>query len=44
MVASIPPSCSTIISNGKEYKKCGDTYYEQTFNGSEVVYVVVPAP
>jgi hypothetical protein len=44
MVASIPPSCTTVISNGIEYRKCGNTYYQQSFNGSDVVYVVVPAP
>lgn len=44
MVASIPPSCTTVIRNGIEYKKCGDTYYQQSFNGPDVVYVVVAAP
>jgi hypothetical protein len=44
MVASIPPSCSTVIRNGIEYKRCGNDYYQQSFNGSDVVYVVVPAP
>ena len=44
MVASIPPSCTTVIRNGIEYKKCGNDYYQQTFRGSDVVYVVVPAP
>lgn len=44
MVASIPPSCATVIRGGIEYRKCGDTYYQQSFKGSDVVYVVVPAP
>ncbi len=44
MVASIPPSCTTIIRGGIEYRKCGDTYYQQSFKGPDVVYVVVPAP
>jgi hypothetical protein len=44
MVASIPPSCTTVIRNGIEYRKCGDTYYQQSFNGPDVVYVVVPGP
>ena len=44
MVASIPPSCTTVIRGGIEYRKCGDTYYQQSFNGPDVVYVVVPAP
>lgn len=44
MVASIPPSCTTIIRGGIEYRQCGDTYYQQSFKGPDVVYVVVPAP
>ena len=44
MVASIPPSCTNVVRNGIEYRKCGDTYYQQSFNGPDVVYVVVPAP
>ncbi len=44
MVASIPPSCTTIFRNGIEYRQCGDTYYQQSFNGPDVVYVVVAAP
>lgn len=43
MVASVPPSCSTVYANGIEYKNCGGTYYQQTFKGPDVVYVVVPA-
>jgi hypothetical protein len=43
MVASVPPSCTTVYANGIEYKNCGGTYYQQTFRGPDVVYVVVPA-
>jgi hypothetical protein len=44
MVASIPPSCTSVIRNGVEYRKCGNTYYQESFRGDDVVYVVVPAP
>jgi PPE-repeat protein len=39
---ALPPSgCVTVIRNGFSYYQCGTVYYQQTWQGSDVVYVVV---
>ncbi len=43
-VATLPPSCTTIITAGVTYQQCGGTYYRPYYQGTEVVYVVVEAP
>jgi hypothetical protein len=44
IVATLPPSCSTIIANGIAYQNCGGTYYQPRYQGSTVTYVVVTHP
>lgn len=39
---ALPPTgCTTVITNGISYQRCGSVYYQQTMSGSDVVYVVV---
>lgn len=37
---TLPPSCTTVIKNGVSYSQCGSVYYQQTWSGNDVVYVV----
>jgi hypothetical protein len=41
---SVPASCRYQTINGVRYYHCGDTWYEQRYSGSQLVYVVVPRP
>lgn len=39
---ALPPSgCAVVIINGFSYQRCGSVYYQQTWQGDKVVYVVV---
>lgn len=39
---ALPPSgCTVVIKNGISYHYCGSVYYQQTWSGNDVVYVVV---
>ena len=39
---SLPPSgCTTVIKNGITYYYCGSVYYQRSWYGNDVVYVVV---
>jgi hypothetical protein len=42
--AAMPPSCNMVNVNGTNYKRCGDTWYQPQYSGSEVNYVVVNPP
>lgn len=44
VVASVPPSCQTVIVNGYSYMQCGSTWYQPQFVGSTQSYIVVAAP
>jgi hypothetical protein len=44
VVNSVPPSCQTIVSNGVTYSQCGSTWYQPSYSGSQVSYVVVNPP
>jgi Family of unknown function (DUF6515) len=44
MVASLPPSCTTVLVGGATYHSCGGAYYQPVYQGSGVEYVVVNAP
>jgi len=37
-------SCSAVSMNGMTYQQCGSTWYQPTYQGSEVTYVVVNPP
>lgn len=43
-VSALPAGCTSISSQGKSYFNCGGVYYQPTYNGNSLVYVVVPAP
>ena len=44
-VNSIPTNtCATVYTGGLTYYNCGGTYYEPTYQGTQVVYVVVNPP
>jgi uncharacterized protein YjbI with pentapeptide repeats len=39
---ALPPSgCTMVNKNGAVYQYCGSVYYQQTYSGNDVVYVVV---
>lgn len=42
--ASMPPSCSMVAMNGITYQRCGSTWYQPQYAGSNVNYVVVNPP
>jgi hypothetical protein len=44
MVATLPPSCSTVVTGGVTYEQCGETWYQPQYIGTEVQYVVVTPP
>jgi hypothetical protein len=38
---TLPPSCTVVVKSGVSYHYCGSVYYQQTWSGSDPVYVVV---
>lgn len=38
---TLPPSCTVVVRAGVSYHYCGSVYYQQTWSGNDVVYVVV---
>jgi hypothetical protein len=38
---SLPPGCTTVTINGVSYNECGTVYYQQRWEGNDVVYVAV---
>ena len=39
---ALPPSgCANVVRNGIPYYYCGNVYYQQSWSGNDVVYVVV---
>ncbi|WP_213295565.1 hypothetical protein [Paraburkholderia sacchari] len=44
MVASLPPSCTAVMIGRTTYEQCGATWYQPQYIGTQVQYVVVPAP
>ena len=41
---ALPSSCSPYFYNSYNYYHCGSVYYQQTYSGNDVVYVVVQNP
>jgi hypothetical protein len=37
-------SCSSLMVNGMTYYQCGSSWYQPTYQGSNVTYVVVTPP
>jgi hypothetical protein len=44
VVASLPPSCSTVVVNNVSYSQCGSYWYRPAYVGSSVSYTVVAPP
>lgn len=44
MVASVPPSCQTVVVGGMTYSRCGSTWYMPQMQGSSITYIVVAPP
>lgn len=38
---ALPPGCTVVVRAGISYHYCGSVYYQQTWSGNDVVYVVV---
>ena len=38
---ALPPGCTVVVRSGVSYHYCGSVYYQQTWSGNDVVYVVV---
>ena len=43
-VASLPPSCTSVVVNGVAYQHCGPNWYQPQYVGTQVQYIVVTAP
>ncbi|MFM1987275.1 MAG: hypothetical protein RJA99_232 [Pseudomonadota bacterium] len=44
VVAALPAGCTSLLTGGVEYKRCGDDYYRAAFQGDTLVYVAVSRP
>ena len=44
VVASLPPSCRSVMVGNVAYQQCGNTWYRPQYMGSAVNYVVVNPP
>ncbi|MEA3274634.1 MAG: hypothetical protein U9Q81_04930 [Pseudomonadota bacterium] len=44
IVSSPPPSCRTAIVDRITYHRCDGIYYEPSYRGTDIVYVVVDDP
>ncbi len=44
VVVVLPPACTTVNYGGVVYQSCGGVYYRPQFQGTQVVYAVVPVP
>jgi hypothetical protein len=44
VVRTLPPSCTTVITDNITYQQCGNTYYQPRYSGSSITYVVVKSP
>ena len=41
MYYSVPPDCVVVMQGGVQYHQCGSVYYEERYEGDQVVYVAV---
>lgn len=44
IVSALPPNCRSVVVNGMSYRRCDGVYYAPRYEGSSVVYEVVPSP
>jgi hypothetical protein len=38
---ALPSGCTSVVMNGATYSQCGSAYYQKTWQGNDVAYVVV---
>lgn len=43
-VAALPAGCGSLLVNGLTYYQCGGTYYQPSYSGPNLVYVVAMPP
>jgi hypothetical protein len=44
VVYAVPSGCAPVAVGGVTYQNCGGVYYQPSYQGSTLVYQVVPAP
>jgi len=44
VVHTLPPACSAVVVNGITYQNCGGTWYQPTYAGTQITYVVITPP
>ena len=44
MVNTLPPSCQTVVTGNVTYQQCGSTWYQPSYSGGNVTYIVVNPP
>ena len=42
--ATMPKTCTTVITNGISYRRCGSSYYQPFYESDTLVYKVVVSP
>ena len=42
--ATMPTTCTTVVTNGVSYRRCGSSYYQPFYQGDTLVYKVVNSP
>jgi len=43
-ISTLPTGCNTVVINGIRYYDCDNTYYVESYQGTDVVYEAVDAP
>ena len=43
-ILSLPAGCSSVSATGGTYFNCAGVYYQPSYQGNTLVYIVVPAP
>ena len=42
--STMPTTCTTVVSRGVSYRRCGSSYYQPFYEGDTMVYKVVNSP
>jgi len=42
--STMPRSCTTVVTNGISYRRCGNSYYQPFYQGDTLVYKSVSYP
>ena len=42
--STMPTTCTTVVTNGISYRRCGSSYYQPFYQGDTLVYKIVAAP